>query len=412
MSPWRRFISTCLAFSSWGTSLAHTETNHISNELFDSLEELSRLVDISYCVGTSGVQKPFKCLSHCEEFPNLELITTWSTGVLLSDSCGYVALSHAPGPKRIVVAFRGTYSITNTIIDLSAVPQEYVPYPGNGDEEEGKEKDERQPEKCQNCTVHAGFMSSWRNTRETVLPHITDALEKNPDYEVTLVGHSLGGAVAALAGLEMQAMGWNPQVTTFGEPMVGNAGFADFLDKQFGQGNYSDSSRDPEHRQFRRVTHIDDPIPLLPLSEWGYAPHAGEIFISRAELPPTIEDIHMCVGNQDQRCIAGSDSPESLHDVWQDINIPVDVEDVPNGNGDPCSEENEESIQDPDHQVVLGRPRGAGSSKCTPADETAPLYPRSWSLIPARYRLWELFFAHRDYFWRIGLCFPGGDPTG
>lgn len=341
----------------------------------------------------------------------LTLWQTWSTGVLLSDSCGYVALSHAPGPKRIVVAFRGTYSITNTIIDLSAVPQEYVPYPGNGDEE-GKEKDERQPEQCQNCTVHAGFMSSWQNTRETVLPHITDALEKNPDYEVTLVGHSLGGAIAALAGLEMQAMGWNPQVTTFGEPMVGNVGFADFLDKQFGQGNYSDPSRDPEHQQFRRVTHIDDPIPLLPLNEWGYAPHAGEIFISRPELPPIAEDIHMCFGNQDPRCIAGSDSPESLHDVWQDINIPVDVEDMSNGEADPCAEENEESFQDLDHQVILGAPRRAGSSKCTPADETAPVYPRSWSLIPARYRLWELFFAHRDYFWRIGLCFPGGDPTG
>lgn len=75
MYPWRRLISTCLAFSAWGTSLAHPEPKHISNELFDSLEELSRLVDISYCVGTSGVQQPFKCLSHCEEFPNLELIT-------------------------------------------------------------------------------------------------------------------------------------------------------------------------------------------------------------------------------------------------------------------------------------------------------------------------------------------------
>ncbi|KAK5242742.1 hypothetical protein LTR40_012676, partial [Exophiala xenobiotica] len=30
--------------------------------------------------------------------------------------------------------------------------------------------------------------------------------------------------------------------------------------------------------------------------------------------------------------------------------------------------------------------------------------------IDQRYRLWELFFAHRDYFWRLGLCVPGGDP--
>jgi len=53
---------------------AHNE-NHVSRYLFDSLEELSRLVDISYCVGTTGVQQPFQCLSRCAEFPGFELIT-------------------------------------------------------------------------------------------------------------------------------------------------------------------------------------------------------------------------------------------------------------------------------------------------------------------------------------------------
>lgn len=75
MLNWRRLVSAYTTISLWGTSLAQNDTQHVSNELFDSLEELSRLVDISYCVGTSGVQKPFQCLSHCEEFPNLELVT-------------------------------------------------------------------------------------------------------------------------------------------------------------------------------------------------------------------------------------------------------------------------------------------------------------------------------------------------
>ena len=54
---------------------ARNETKHVSNDLFNSLEELSRLVDISYCVGTTGVQQPFQCLSRCDEFPDLELVT-------------------------------------------------------------------------------------------------------------------------------------------------------------------------------------------------------------------------------------------------------------------------------------------------------------------------------------------------
>lgn len=51
----------------------------ISRELFFELEELSRIVDISYCVGTTGlgIQKPFTCASHCgdEDFKDFELVT-------------------------------------------------------------------------------------------------------------------------------------------------------------------------------------------------------------------------------------------------------------------------------------------------------------------------------------------------
>jgi hypothetical protein len=47
----------------------------ISAALFSDLEELARLVDISYCVGSTGVYNPFKCLSHCDEFEGFELVT-------------------------------------------------------------------------------------------------------------------------------------------------------------------------------------------------------------------------------------------------------------------------------------------------------------------------------------------------
>lgn len=43
--------------------------------LFDDLEELARLVDISYCVGSTGLREPFDCLNHCKEFEGFELVT-------------------------------------------------------------------------------------------------------------------------------------------------------------------------------------------------------------------------------------------------------------------------------------------------------------------------------------------------
>lgn len=99
-----------------------------------------------------------------------------------------------------------------------------------------------------------------------------------------------------------------------------------------------------ETNRYHRVTHHADPVPLLPLAEWGYTMHSEELFIAKPDLPFTEEDIRHCVGDEDEKCIAGTDAEGP-----------------------------------------------------------------SWG-IPARFKLWELFFAHRDYFWRLGLCVPGGDP--
>lgn len=345
--------------------LRHANTNrNVSLELFTELEELARIVDISYCVGLTslGITKPFGCLSRCSDFPQFELVTTWNTGPLLSDSCGYIALDH--GKNRIIVAFRGTYSIANTVVDLSTVPQEYVPYPGSDEDEDGK--------KCDNCTVHMGFFTAWRLTRKWILSDLQEQVLLYPQYKLNLVGHSLGGAVAALAGLDFQARGWNPTVTTFGEPRIGNTGLVKFLDEQF-QLVDSGTSGDFDDTQmaYRRVTHIDDPVPLLPLTEWGFAMHAGEIHISKSSLSPDINDVEHCEGDEDQQCIAGQDSTTAPSEAG------IRKRDLI------ASIENE--VQDMIHEP--------------------------WG-IPSRYKLWQLFFAHRDYFWRLGLCVPGGDPMG
>ena len=256
--------------------LRHGQSNRsISVELFTELEEAARIVDIAYCVGMTswGISKPFKCLSRCSEFPDFELVTTWNTGPLLSDSCGYIALDH--GMQRIIVAFRGTYSIANTVVDLSTIPQEYVPYPGDDDDDESSDLlPDTQQVKCNNCTVHMGFHTAWRHTKKEILPDLLEALLAYPDYQLNLIGHSLGGAVAALGALELKGRGWDPVVTTFGEPRVGNKGLMKFIDELFDLITDEDSNL-----KYRRITHVDDPVPLLPLSEWSFAMHAGEIFI-------------------------------------------------------------------------------------------------------------------------------------
>lgn len=345
----------------------------ISKTLFADLERLSRLVDITYCVGTTGISPPFSCASRCKDFPGLQLASTWNTGVLMSDSCGYVAVDHGDHGEggAVIVAFRGTYSLTNTIVDLSTVPQEYVPYPepdeGAG---EGNGTEQTHHHKCTNCTVHMGFLASWTQARKLVLPVLEDIRTEHPEYPIRLVGHSLGGAVALLAALELKlVMGWDDLVvTTFGEPQTGNVGFVEFVDRVFGLDADDGYDPDPERRVYRRLTHVDDPVPLLPLSEWGFRSHAGELYISKADLSPGTKDLRVCRGDKDPACIAGEDT--ALATAWM------------KAVAEPWPEERD----------------GTGRLEAAPK-------------LPTRLKLWQLLFAHRDYFWRLGLCVPGGDPS-
>lgn len=368
-------ISISLLYSAVAASVAKyplsaAQSRNITLGLFTELEELARIVDISYCVGTSGIQEPFQCLSRCSSFPDFNLVTTWNTGPLLSDSCGYIATSESP--PRIIVAFRGTYSLANTVVDLSTIPQEYEPYPDEpSGGPEGYRLSNESPEdyanvhKCANCTVHSGFLLSWRHTRDVVLPHLELSIKENPHSKLVLVGHSLGGAVAALAGLEFEQRGWKPTITTFGEPRLGNKALMEHMDMRF---NTSSDENVGIGGRYRRVTHVNDPIPLLPLEEWGYRMHAGEIYISKAELSPAVADLEICEGDEDPNCIA-STSPPALQ---------------ARSTARPSA---------PDHIGIEWWSEDGGM----------------WT-VPKRFRMWQLFFAHRDYFWRLGLCVPGGDP--
>ncbi|KAF3940141.1 Lipase [Dactylella cylindrospora] len=300
-------------------------THSITPELYSQFEELSRIVDITYCIGTPspGISQPFICPSHCGDFPTFQLIQSWNTGPLMSDSCGYIALSHPPAEKRILVAFRGTYSLTNALVDLSTGRQEYRPWPpGNGTSvtstatlvtstkaEEGVKPTGwdggRDGKKCEGCWAHAGFFESWKVASEIVVPVVEDLVERfgQYGYRLELVGHSMGGAVAALAGLEFKERGWDCTVTTFGEPRVGNANLSAYINHRFPPPTY------------RRITHKSDPVPLLPFSKWGFKHHQTEYYIEKLDLPQSPDDVRMCEGDEDESC-AASGNVNMLQLLW------------------------------------------------------------------------------------------------
>ena len=71
------FLLLFRSITSFPSSLPQSQSKSfdrsLSKNLFLELEELSRLVAISYCVGDTGIQEPFECLSHCSDFKGFAL---------------------------------------------------------------------------------------------------------------------------------------------------------------------------------------------------------------------------------------------------------------------------------------------------------------------------------------------------
>ena len=102
-----------------------------------------------------------------------------------------------------------------------------------------------------------------------ILSTVQEILLKQPFYSVTVVGHSLGGALALLDGVFLRLQlpeGVPVKVISYGMPRVGNKPFADFVDSKL-SGN---------------VTHVnnrEDRVPTMPDMSLGYHHPSGEIHI-------------------------------------------------------------------------------------------------------------------------------------
>lgn len=348
----------------------NTNNHAISPGLFTVLEELARVTDIAYCVGpASTISTPFTCASRCSDFPAFELLNTFSASSplpLLDESAtGYLAYDHNPTQPRIVLAFRGTYSIADAVADLGTIPQAYSSYPS--DDPNDKRNSTRVNDTstdCKNCTVHSGFHASYLATRASLLPALSQALQSHPEYRLTISGHSFGGAIATFFALELRARGHELSLTTFGSPRVGNAAFAQHVTDRL-QGDVLEHPGNGAGEmlpRMRRVTHVGDPVPGLPWEEWGYVATAGEVYISKVSLPVGFEHVRMCHGSHDVHCSAPPDRRDG---------------------------EGQEPVDGPADEK---KKRGA-----------ALAVQRRWEIWKGL-KPWEYVTAHRDYFHRLGLC--------
>ncbi|GIL63807.1 hypothetical protein Vafri_17808 [Volvox africanus] len=123
--------------------------------------------------------------------------------------------------------------------------------------------------------IHAGFYTLWTGSmlQTTFTQAISDLMEAHPRARLVATGHSMGGALAQLAGLEFKLFytATHTSVYTYGAPRVGNLAYQQLFN------SFVDVSW--------RFTHNRDIVPSVPLQLMGFQHVAREVWEVDVEDP-------------------------------------------------------------------------------------------------------------------------------
>ncbi|KAF8159299.1 lipase [Crassisporium funariophilum] len=116
--------------------------------------------------------------------------------------------------------------------------------------------------------THNGFGEAHKRSAPSVLAAVKKGLTLYSTTQVTLVGHSLGGAIAIISSAHLSLhlpAGTKLRTVTYGSPRVGNAAFANFVNAR---------------SEMNRVNNKKDLIPIMPGRGLDFAHSEGEVHIS------------------------------------------------------------------------------------------------------------------------------------
>lgn len=117
---------------------------------------------------------------------------------------------------------------------------------------------------CPNCWIGHGFKDAERSVIGEIKTEVKRLSTLYGTKKVQTTGHSMGGALANLAALDLAVAGYNVEMYTFGQPRVGNPAYAKYH-----------KSKVPN--QFR-VVHYRDPVPQVPdrYMGWNWYDHSAQ----------------------------------------------------------------------------------------------------------------------------------------
>ncbi|KAF2193698.1 alpha/beta-hydrolase [Zopfia rhizophila CBS 207.26] len=236
------------------------ERRAISTDVFSKLKFFSQYSAAAYCEGNNN-STGTKIVCPVGNCPDVQSANTNTVSEfensLATDVTGFVATDSTN--QLIVISFRGSQSLRNWITNLNFPVDE--------------------TDICADCEASRGFWRSWKEAQGGVLTAVKTARAENPNFKLVSTGHSLGGALASLAAGVLRSQGVTVDLYTYGAPKIGQTNLVKYLSQTDRGSNF-------------RVTHLDDPVPRLPPSLFGYRHISPEYYISSGNTAqPTANDV-------------------------------------------------------------------------------------------------------------------------
>lgn len=197
------------------------------------LQRNVRLARASYCVN-GDTAASWSCGHQCSSVQHIQNASFMEAG----NHHGYVAFDSKQ--QFIILALAGTEDARDWISDLRLG----CASPFNA-QVVGKLK--KYPE----ARVHNGFWDAWSSLKDLALEKLEKLAKDHKIRDVLVLGHSMGGAIATLAGLDLKSShGFNASVMSFEAPRCGDVQFV--------------SATIAEDLPIWRITTHRDPVVHLP----------------------------------------------------------------------------------------------------------------------------------------------------
>jgi len=201
-----------------------------------------------YCQPSSTLT--WSCGANCNATPGFIPVASGGDG----SSVQFWFVGYYPALQTVIVSHQGTdiTQIEALLTDANAVMKSLSTslFPGVSSSIE----------------AHAGFVDEQAKAATQILSAVQTALSSHGASHVTIVGHSLGAAIALLDSvyLPLHLPGVTFTTVGYGMPRVGNQAFADYVDA---------------HVSLTHINNKKDPVPILPGRFLGYHHPSGEVHI-------------------------------------------------------------------------------------------------------------------------------------